>query len=303
MKEYKYHYTYLITNQHPINDLQFYVGVKSCNVLPAENIEYMGSSRLLTADIKLTGSNNFRKIILKEFNTRDEAEAHEFAIHEEFDVAKNPLFYNKKNGTVGFHTTKESSSRQKETKHLLRWKKTKGKEQIRKRQETINNPSWVATTGAHAVRKQKETKNNITWKATVGKEQKRKLAETMNDPVWLESTGTVKSQKLKEIFNSPDWAVIKNQRNKNHSKTLNDAVWKATKGKEKSRKQQATKNNPVWKETVGKDRIHKLNETLNNPLWIKNNTFTCKHCGKTMRGRGMFNRWHGDNCKNRELHR
>ena len=90
VKEYKYHYTYLIENLTPIDDLQFYIGVKSCDCPPEENTDYMGSSVPLDEAIAQTGINNFKKHILETFESRKDAESHEVAIHLEYDVASNP---------------------------------------------------------------------------------------------------------------------------------------------------------------------------------------------------------------------
>ena len=105
MKEYKYHYTYLITNLKPATTQRYYIGVKSCNVLPEENIDYMGSSFILVEDIKLYGTDKFEKIVIDEFNSRDEAEAHENALHLSHNAASNLIFYNTKNVNIGFNNT------------------------------------------------------------------------------------------------------------------------------------------------------------------------------------------------------
>ena len=43
------------------------------------------------------------------------AEQHERELHLAHDAAKNPLFYNKKNGIIGFRTTTESTKAHKKT--------------------------------------------------------------------------------------------------------------------------------------------------------------------------------------------
>jgi hypothetical protein len=37
-----------------------------------------------------------------------------------------------------------------------------------------------------------------------------------------------------------------------------------------------------------------------NPVWTQK-TFVCEHCGKTGTGISNYNRWHGDNCKHKEI--
>ena len=38
-------------------------------------------------------------------------------------------------------------------------------------------------------------------------------------------------------------------------------------------------------------------ERQNSPMWRADNTFECPHCERSIIGKGAFNRWHGDNCK------
>lgn len=58
----KYKYLYLITN---MISMKQYAGSRSCECLPEEDVKYMGSSMYLNADIKLIGSENFKKEILE----------------------------------------------------------------------------------------------------------------------------------------------------------------------------------------------------------------------------------------------
>lgn len=89
------HYVYLIEKKSALETEQkYYIGVRSCECLIADD-QYMGSSKYLTEDIEKTGRNNFNKIILKRFQSREEALAHEIELHKEFDVANNPIFFNK----------------------------------------------------------------------------------------------------------------------------------------------------------------------------------------------------------------
>lgn len=105
---YTYHYTYLITNT---NTNMKYIGVRSCNCLP-ENDSYMGSSKYLTEDIRQESLANFTKEILSLFETRVEAINEEIRLHNLYDVAKNPEYYNKaKQTSTGFDTTGTTGTR------------------------------------------------------------------------------------------------------------------------------------------------------------------------------------------------
>lgn len=54
----KYHYTYVILNL--VTKVR-YIGVRSCDCLPEQDTSYMGSSKLLTEDIKKYPINSFIK--------------------------------------------------------------------------------------------------------------------------------------------------------------------------------------------------------------------------------------------------
>lgn len=92
----KKHYVYLLIN--PTNDMM-YIGKRSCNCLPEDDVAYMSSSNYVPKD-------ECDKLILQEFKTAKEAIAYEAELHERFNVANNPMFYNKaKQTSVGFDTT------------------------------------------------------------------------------------------------------------------------------------------------------------------------------------------------------
>jgi len=90
----KYHYTYLITNLHPLSRERYYIGVHSAS---SDSNNYMGSSKYLTKDIIQLGKENFEKIIIEIWPTRKLAEAHEIWLHGWYNVKNNNLFYNRAN--------------------------------------------------------------------------------------------------------------------------------------------------------------------------------------------------------------
>ena len=97
---YPQHYTYEITNKKSGIS---YIGVRSCNCHPSAD-PYMGSCDTLDNAIKNEGIENFTKTILQTFDTREGAMQHEVGLHELYDVAKNPHFYNQaKTTSTGFH--------------------------------------------------------------------------------------------------------------------------------------------------------------------------------------------------------
>ena len=98
---YAHNYTYLITN---ITNNMKYIGARSCACLP-EDDPYTGSSKSLTA-IMVENSDQFIKEILSDFPTRILAVSEEIRLHNLYDVAVNPEYYNKsKQTSIGFDTT------------------------------------------------------------------------------------------------------------------------------------------------------------------------------------------------------
>jgi len=91
----KTHYVYKITNLHPINSQQFYIGVHSDKNPDSLHDGYMGSSKYLDIAMLEQGIRNFKKEILSKWSTRKEAMLEEIRIHEELDIAKNQNYYNK----------------------------------------------------------------------------------------------------------------------------------------------------------------------------------------------------------------
>lgn len=103
-----YHYTYRLTD----NEGFAYIGARSCNHHPEDDVAYMSSSKYVATAIKQGVV--FSKQILAIWPTRELAIQHEIRLHDAFDVAKNPLFYNKskqtntKFDTTGFVFSEES---------------------------------------------------------------------------------------------------------------------------------------------------------------------------------------------------
>lgn len=76
-----------------------YIGVRSCKCRIGED-SYLGSSKIIPAELYATCV----KTILATFNTRAEATQHEIDLHNKYDVAVNPEFYNQAKQThIGFN--------------------------------------------------------------------------------------------------------------------------------------------------------------------------------------------------------
>ena len=98
---YYYHYTYIIINT--TNQMK-YIGVRSCNCLPENDSDYMGSSKILGEAMQETPE-SFTKTIIDTFPTREIASIDEQRLHEMYDVARNSMFYNQMNAPLGFDNT------------------------------------------------------------------------------------------------------------------------------------------------------------------------------------------------------
>lgn len=76
-----------------------YVGKRQSTAPPEEDYKYMGSSKYVPKD-------KCDKIVLSTFDTPQEAVAEEVRLHDLYDVASNPMFYNKaKQTSLKFDTT------------------------------------------------------------------------------------------------------------------------------------------------------------------------------------------------------
>ena len=82
------HYTYIIINKI---SKRKYIGMRTCKYEP-KNDNYWGSSQPLTEDIGKLGINQFKKRILKTWNTRSQASKHERSILKKYGSEKT--FYN-----------------------------------------------------------------------------------------------------------------------------------------------------------------------------------------------------------------
>lgn len=89
-----YHYVYKITNLNPLDERKYYIGVRSSECKPEDDVNYWGSSSILKMEIKERGRDLFKKDILEIFNTRKEALDEEIILHEKYNVSLNNEFYN-----------------------------------------------------------------------------------------------------------------------------------------------------------------------------------------------------------------
>ena len=93
---YAYHYTYLITE---LDTGKKYIGVKSCNEHPSENIglKYFSSGDKEFIENQKKKPDNYTYEVLSMWNTREEANLEESRLHLLYDVQNDESFYNKIN--------------------------------------------------------------------------------------------------------------------------------------------------------------------------------------------------------------
>lgn len=88
-----FHYTYQVTVSNPTDARRFYIGVRSSDVKPEDDV-YFGSCRPFKRWQEANGTGGLVKQVLAVWPTRNDALLHEILLHDCFDVAKNPEFWN-----------------------------------------------------------------------------------------------------------------------------------------------------------------------------------------------------------------
>lgn len=111
----KFYYVYRITFTHPdgLEGARYYYGQRTSIVPPEEDINYMSSSSVLKSMYKSYGLEWFKKKIIRQYPTKEEALAKEIELHDCFDVKNHPRFFNLANQlSTGFTTSAKLSADQ-----------------------------------------------------------------------------------------------------------------------------------------------------------------------------------------------
>ena len=184
-------YVYIIQNK---DRTHWYVGMRSANECPAiEDTGYWGSSTYLDELIEQTGKENWTKTIIKEFDTWQEAKAHEDELLElmwDWDGRVNKAV----NGFVD-HNDPEVKA-----KHLAGC------------QKNAQNPEWIAKNKAANEAKAQDPE----WIAN----HTAAMQELAQNPVW-QVNQKAGSQKRSE---DPEWKANQKAAGKKRSE---DPVWQA----------------------------------------------------------------------------
>lgn len=125
MSNKKYHYTYYSYEEWG----RGYIGCRSCNCLPEEDVNYLGSFYDKTF-------NPTQKIILETFKTRKDAIRAEINLHNFYDIAANSHFANKAKQTSTRFTQAGVSPSEETRKKLSR--AGKGKKRSEETKEKIS---------------------------------------------------------------------------------------------------------------------------------------------------------------------
>jgi hypothetical protein len=155
-----YHYTYYSYEEWGMG----YFGSRSCECLPEEDVNYLGSFKSKTF-------NPTQKIILKDdYATRAEAIVDEIILHDYYDVAENPHFANQaKQKTTGFYYSAKGVVRSEEYKKKMS-ERLKGRE---------IKPEWIAK--AVESRKGKfDGEGNPFYGKTHTPETRKRIAESLS---------------------------------------------------------------------------------------------------------------------------
>lgn len=206
----------MITVDHQVLDepRKYYIGVHtSKNCLP-EDSTYLGSSKHLKQFLKEHPDAKFTKTILAYFLARDDAGAHEIQLHNEFDVAKNPEFFNLAKATsTGFSVAGKPRSEEQKQKQSETMKGRVHSEETRRKmsesqkgktrsEETKRKISAVKTgkTCKHHTEKTKQKiseSNKGKHSKTQSEETRRKRSESMKGRIHSEETKRKRSESLK----------------------------------------------------------------------------------------------------------
>lgn len=181
-----YHYTYMIRSSNAM----FYIGARSCAVLP-EDDKYYGSCDSFTAWQK-ENNEALDKHIAGVFPSRALAIEHEIELHNFYDVAKNKLFWNKaKQTAVGFDTTGTTQSDELKLNKSI---KTKGRPKTDEHKEKIRQAHIGKVKSEQhrkALSESKKGKPSPLKGVSIGKG--RILSDSHKEKIGLSNRGKVRS--------------------------------------------------------------------------------------------------------------
>jgi len=188
MSNKKYHYTYYSYEKWG----RGYIGCRSCDCLPEEDVNYLGSFYDKTF-------NPSQKIILETFKTRKDAIRAEIKLHNFYDIAANPHFANKAKQTstrftqAGVSPSEETrkklskagkgKKRSEETKQKMS-KAFSGKYVSEETREKLRQAGLGKKLSPETIRKRQETRRKNYEKGpkrVLSEESKRKISQSIKN--------------------------------------------------------------------------------------------------------------------------
>jgi hypothetical protein len=302
-KEYKYHYTYRITN---VVEKKYYYGVHSCNCLPKEDIgvKYFSSSKnkAFKDDIK-ENPQNYKYKVVKIFSTRKEALEHEIFLHAKFNVGVNKKFYNgAKQTSTGFDTTGLGVYIDEYDNKILITK-----------EEAKNRGLKGATTGKHPWNKDLKMSDeyNALFKIKLKNSGRTYIGENnpnygkvtpdeVKEKIRLGNLGKTLSDETKQKMSESRSGENHWNYGKNHSEETKTKMRKpkSEEAKENMKKGIAENGGRSGEKNsfYGKKHTEDSIEKMKKPR----QKLTCPHCNK-IGGNSNMKRYHFDNCKSINL--
>ena len=301
---YNYHYTYLITNT--TNQMK-YIGVRSCNCLPENDDDYMGSSKLLDEVMNETPE-YFTKTIIDTFSTREDANDDEQRLHEMYDVARNPLFYNQVNAPTGFCMSGRTHS-------------VETRKKISKSLSGEKNHFYGKHHSAETCEKIREANSGekcymygkVPWNKGIPRsaETKKKLSIAMsgeNHPLYGKHRSDETRAKIKEANSGEKHYNYGKSLSSEHKNKISEAGMRRKHSAE-SRKKISESNmgkthSDETKKKIGEAGMGRKHSAETRAKMSKSQQgkrkpherITCPHCNKTG-GNSNMKRWHFTNCK------
>jgi hypothetical protein len=261
MKNYKYYYVYRITNK--IHNKHYY-GYRSSNTIPGLDIgiKYLSSSsdKDFIKD-QIQNPQNYKYVIVRIFNNREDAHNLEIKLHARFNVGANPSFYNKAKATSSkFSITGTTLSEQTKKKMSESRKGRIVTQETRNKISIANKGTTHDANFRDAVKMRMQGNSHHTGKKH-NDASKLKISESLKGkPAWNKGLDTPDCVKLKQSLSKLN--MTQEQKDKMHS-------WK--------------KGRPLPEET--KQKLRKPQTKIE-----------CPHCNK-IGGISAMKQNHFDRCK------
>lgn len=269
----KHYYVYRITNTK-LN--KHYYGTRSSKIEPSKDLGtkyFSSSSDISFRDDQKNNPQDYKYIIVSEFDSREEALELEIKLHNKFNVGVNESFYNRsKQNSKGFHYDRTGAIISEETRKKLS----------------------IASRNQHRNPVSEETRRklSISSKGRIcSEEHKANISKAKTGHVPSEKTKAKLREAAKKQFRNGMGDETKEKikqkaigRKNPHSKETKAKLAKAATGRIKSQEQRDKMAKSISAALKGK------------PLPVASHP--CKYCGKIM-AQSHMTRWHGNNCKNK----